>query len=166
VFLNSVAVDKVMAAALRTTAKNPVLPLAKDDRWYLLNAVLNELSEKFAQGWLQRDMGLPTRSAVYLICLTSECAGELKTRKIRAMVVQKDLLQNLPADLPADLPQFERPHHNTRWQTLQQMSALYATEPDHFLEVELALPVTNTIVRPSTPTPMPRGPSDRITVRT
>jgi hypothetical protein len=42
--------------------------------------------------------------------------------------------------LPTDEPHFERPHHNVRWQTLHQMAALYASEPDQFLEVELVLP--------------------------
>src|SRR5688500_16552111 len=48
VFLNKIAVEKVLEAAGKTSEANPVLPLAKDDAWFLLNAVLNEISEQFA----------------------------------------------------------------------------------------------------------------------
>lgn len=137
VFLNKIATEKIREAAAQTNAQSAMLPLAKDDRWFLLNAVLNELSEKFSEGFLRRDLGLPVRSAMYLVCLTYESAGDLKTRKIRVMIIRKDLLTQLPADMPA----FERPHHKTRWLTLQQLAASFAAEPDNFLEVELVLPV-------------------------
>lgn len=136
VFLNKVATELINDAAAKTTAASALLPLEKDDRWFLLNAVLNELSERFAEGCVRKDMGLPTRSEMYLICLTYESAGDLRTRKIRAMVTRKSLLTDLPADPPA----FERPHHKTRWQTLTQLSASYRNEPDQFIEVELTLP--------------------------
>ncbi len=60
-------------------------------------------------------MGVPVNAAVYLICITYENAGELKTRKIRAMIIRKTLLLNLPVEPP----QFERPHHSTRYETLR-----------------------------------------------
>lgn len=136
VFLNKVATELIGTAALRTNAESAMLPLERADRWFLLNAVLNELSEKFADGFLRRDLGLPVKAAVYLICLTYESAGDLKTRKIRAMIVRKDLLSQLPADPPT----FERPHHKTRWLTLNQLAASYLADPENFLEVELILP--------------------------
>ena len=135
VFLNDVAVERVIEATARTTATNPLLPLARDERWYYLNAVLNEVSERFAVGFVKRDMGIPVETRSYLICLTYESAGELKTRKVRAMVIQKSVLTNLPAEPP----RFERPHHATRYQTLQQLAAAYASDPTEFLDVELSI---------------------------
>jgi hypothetical protein len=135
VFLNDIAVACVEAAAHRTTADNPILPLKHDDRWYLLNAVLNEISERFALGFVKQEMGAPVTSAVYLVCLTYENAGALKTRKIRAMIIRKDLLLNLPAAPP----QFERPHHSTRFDTLKRMAATYSKDSDNFLEVEICI---------------------------
>jgi len=136
VFLNKVATELISSAAGRTGADSALLSLPKEERWFLLNAVLNELSEKFSEGFLRRDLQLPVRSAIYLVCLTYESAGDLKTRKIRVMIVRKDFL----TALPAEPPRFERPHHKTRWQTLHQLAASYAADPDQFLEVELALP--------------------------
>ena len=57
VFLNSVAAETVVSKANETTLDDPLLPLAKEDYWFYLNAVLNELSEKFADGALRRDLG-------------------------------------------------------------------------------------------------------------
>jgi hypothetical protein len=135
VFLNSVASDTVQRLARKTTAADPILPIPKQDVWYFLNSVLNDVSEQFAAGLLKRDLGAPVASAVYLIALTCESAGDLRTRKIRAMIVKKSLLTNLPADAP----RFESDHHSTRWQTLQSMAAEYAKNPWRFLEVELCV---------------------------
>lgn len=135
VFMNKAAVDQVLAAAKQTTAASPFLPLAKEDYWFFLNQLLNELSEKFAEGALKRDLKLPVTSARYLISLTSESAGEIRTRKIRAMLIRKDHLVSLP-ETP---PEFERPHHSTRWDTLQKMKVAYEKTPHLFLEVELSV---------------------------
>ena len=135
VFLNEVATEAVLAATARTTEKNALLPFDKDERWFLLNAVLNELSERFAAGFVRRDMGLPVTTRPYLVCLTYENSGDLKTRKVRAMIVQRATLLNLPAEMP----RLERPHHSVRFQTLQQLAAAYQSDPTQFLEVELSL---------------------------
>ena len=136
VFLNSAAADTVQKIALKTTATDPILPLPADENWFYLNSVLNDLSEQFADGLLKRDMGGSVTTATYLIALTCESSGAMKTRKIRAMIIQKSLLQNLPADTPA----FEAPHHSTRWATLQFLANEYSKNPARFMEVELSVP--------------------------
>lgn len=135
VFLNKVAVETVIAAGQRTTARNPILPLPKDDYWYYLNAVLNELAERFATGELKRDLGVPVVTKRYVICLTSEVAGDIRTRKLRAMVIGKALLESLPVDPP----EFERPWHHNRWDTLRVMAAAYRENPHQFLEMEISV---------------------------
>lgn len=135
VFLNQVAAGKVTSSARETTADDPTLPLPKDDYWYYLNAVLNELSEQFAEGILRRDMGLPVKTEQYVIALTCESAGEMRTRKVRAMVIRKSLL----TELPEERPSFEAATHITRWSTLQTLAVMYAKEPWKFLTVELCV---------------------------
>jgi hypothetical protein len=71
----------------------------------------------------------------YLICLTSEAAGAIRTRKIRAMTIRKDVLTHLPAEPPA----FERPWHNNRWDTLKILAEQYKADPEQFMEVELSV---------------------------
>jgi hypothetical protein len=135
VFMNQSAVEQVLIAARQTSAESPFLPLAKEDYWFYLNQILNELSEKFAEGALKRDLKLPVTSARYLISLTSESVGEIRTRKIRAMLIRKDQLINFPDKTP----EFERPHHSTRWDTLQKMKVAYEKTPHLFLEMELSV---------------------------
>lgn len=135
IFLNSLASETVVQAARKTSEQDPLLPLPKDDYWYYLNSILNEIAEKFAAGTLKRDMGLPVSSERYVVCLTCESAGDLRTRKVRAMVIQKKVLQKLPAEPP----QFESPQHATRWKTLQQLAAELQRNPHRFLEMEICL---------------------------
>lgn len=135
VFLNSVAADTVQKLARLTTANDPVLPIPLNDTWYYLNAVLNDLSEQFATGLMKRDMGASVSAATYLVALTCESAGDMRTRKIRAMVTRKSLLINLPTEMP----KLESPNHATRWQTLQFLATEYARNPQRFLEVELCV---------------------------
>lgn len=135
IFLNKVAVSEVLKASQRTTEANPLLPLPQADYWYYLNSVLNEVSEKFAAGLIRRDLGQPVVTGRYLVALTFECAGEMKTRKVRAMVIRKDVLLGLPEETP----KFTSPHHMTRWKTLHIMKAAYQKTPWQFIEMELCL---------------------------
>lgn len=135
ILLNSVAVENLLKAAQKTTKENSLIPVAKEDRWFYLNAVLNELSETFAEGLFRREAGKPHDGIRYLICLTNECDGEIRTRKIRAMVIRKETLLNLPKEQP----ELERPHHSIRWATLQQLQKAYTADPTNFIEAEIVI---------------------------
>jgi hypothetical protein len=135
VFLNSLAAQRLIQAAQKTTPDNPFIPIRNEDRWFYLNAVLNELSERFANGLFRREAGLPVNAQRFLICLTNEADGDVRTRKIRAMVIRKDLLENLP-DTPQTL---EKPTHRVRWKTLQLMQQKWKSDPTLFIEVEVVV---------------------------
>jgi len=135
IFLNASAAKQVADSARLTTEQDPLLPLDKDDYWYYLNSVLNEISEQFAQGHIKKDLGQQVTCAKYLICLTSEVAGTLRMRKVRAMVIQESVLLKLPKEVPKMAAQ----SHSTRWTTLQQLAAMYQKEPHRFLTMEICL---------------------------
>lgn len=135
VFLNQVAVRSIIDASQNTQPDAPVIPLPKDDYWFYLNAVLNEVSEKFSLGFLNRDAGRDVESHLYVICLTNECDGEIRTRKLRAMLIRADLFENLPEEMP----ELESPNHATRWRTLKNMAAAMEQHPHQFLKVELVI---------------------------
>ena len=126
---------EVVEAAQKTTPQDATLPLSKEDYWYYLNSVLNEVAEKFATGVVRRDMGLETKSVPYLICLTNECAGDVRTRKVRAMLIQKSLL----GKLPEKCPKLESTSHTTRWETLERLAVEWRKNPWKFLEMEIVL---------------------------
>lgn len=136
VFLSKLAAANLRDAANATTPENPLLELKQDDYWFYLNAVLNEISEQFSAGQLKRDGGSPVTSTMYVICLTSEAAGTARTRKIRAMMVRKDVFVGL---VDGESPIFERDAHKTRWKTLQQIAAAYEKNPHKFMDVEICV---------------------------
>ncbi len=135
VLLNKVAVDRLIKAAQKTTLQNSIIPLSPEDRWFYLNAILNELSETFAEGLIRREAGKPHDAIRFLICLTHEPHGEVRTRKIRAMVIRKESLLNLPKEQPA----LESPNHSVRWTTLKQLQKSYAADPADFIEAEIVV---------------------------
>jgi len=136
VFLNSYAVNVVISAAQKTTDKDPVLNLPKDEAWHILNSALNAVAEEFHQGVVQRDMGLPVKAERYVFCLTHERADDVKQEKVRLLMIRSDVLANLPKEMPA----LESPHHRLRFETLHKMAATRKTRPDLFSEVEICMP--------------------------
>jgi hypothetical protein len=137
VFLNRIAVDKVEAAARATTADKPVMPIEKEDRWFLLNFVLNAVAEHFAAGHIRQDAGLPVTSIKYALFLTCELVGDERIRKVRAMLVRQDLLLDFP--YKDAMPKLENPWHADRIKTLRYAAELYSKEPDSFLTVEVCI---------------------------
>jgi hypothetical protein len=135
VFLNSVAIEKVRLASLRTTPENPLLPMAKEDRWYLLNFVLNAVAEHFSFSFVRYDAGEPLKPIKYLLFLTCEVVGEDRLQKVRAMMLRKDIMEAFPYG--DALPQLEQAWHQDRILTLRRAAEIYKNEPDNFLPIEI-----------------------------
>ena len=129
----------VLRAARRTTVEEPFLRLPKADSWIVLNSVLNELSEEFAEGFLAASMGMPTKAATFVFAITCEKHRDVRMNKIRVMVVEKSLL--LEIDQLSQVA-FERDSHHVRYQTLKTMRDLYlAPESRHaVMEMEIRVP--------------------------
>jgi hypothetical protein len=130
-------VDKVEAAARATTADKPVMPIPKDDRWFLLNFVLNAVAEHFVAGHIRQDTGQPVTTVRYALFLTCELVGDERIRKVRAMLVRQDLLTDFP--YLDTMPRLENPWHADRIKTLRYAAELYKKEPDNFLTLEVCV---------------------------
>ncbi|HJZ57218.1 MAG TPA: hypothetical protein VKE74_19770 [Gemmataceae bacterium] len=137
VFLNTLAVEKVWAAAKATTADSPIMPIPQVDRWYLLNFVLNAVAEFFVTGQVRQDAGQSVTKVKYALFLTCELVGDERIRKVRAMLIRQDLLESFP--YPDAMPQLENPWHNVRVVTLRKAAELYKKEPDNFLTLEVCV---------------------------
>ena len=134
IFLNQLAVNKVLAAARKTTQDNPIMPIAKEDRWFLLNFVLNAVAEHFVTGQIRQDVGEKVTVVRYSLFLTCELMGEERIRKVRAMLIRTDLLANFP--YAETMPKLENAWHDDRIRTLRKAAELYKKEPDNFLTLE------------------------------
>ncbi len=137
VFLNKVAIDKVWTAARATSLANPVMPISKDDRWFILNFVLNAVAEHFVSGHIRQDAGQPVNSVKYALFLTCELVGDERIRKVRAMLVRVDVLANFP--YMDSMPKLENPWHSDRIVTLRRAAELFQKEPDNFLVLEVCV---------------------------
>jgi hypothetical protein len=137
VFLNRVAVEKIEAAARATTTDKPVMPIAKEDRWFLLNFVLNAVAEHFVAGNIRQDTGQPVTTVKYALFLTCELVGDERIRKVRAMLVRQDLLTDFPYQ--DTMPKLENPWHADRIKTLRYAAELFKREPDNFLTLEVCV---------------------------
>ena len=84
------------AAAAQTTADNPILPLAPEDCWFLLNFVLSAFAERFSAGVIRYDAGQPVQALHYRLFLTCEKVGEDRIHKVRALLLREELLRDFP----------------------------------------------------------------------
>jgi hypothetical protein len=137
VFLNTIAIEKVLTAAKACTATQPMLPIAPEDRWYLLNFALNAIAEHFAPGQIRLDAGQPVVKVNYVVFLTCEVVGEERIRKIRAMMIRREHLESFP--YPDTLPTLENPWHEDRIKTLRLAAQVYQQSPDQFLSLEVCV---------------------------
>ena len=110
----------------------------KEEAWTILTTLVNELSADFAEGFVARGMGVPTRSEWFDIGITCEQHPELKTSKFRVMIVSRKTLEAIDKH---DTVLFEQPHHHIRLATLKQMWQLVQDEKlrYNFMQVELTV---------------------------
>ena len=133
VFGNAEATRAIAEAARRTPPEDPILDLPRDTYWSFLNSVVNELSSLCAGAFIAADLGASARRGSYIVCLTCERTADVRTRKVRALVVRKELLLSLPDSMP----RLDREQDVVRWKTLQSLAADYAIRPWRHVEVEL-----------------------------
>ncbi len=129
----------VLRALKRTTLTKPFLEFPERDRWVILNAILNELSEQFARGFVAVSMGVPVATATYVFGLSCERDPRVQMNKIRVMVIEKGLLEGI--EEMGEQLQFERESHAVRLDTLKRMKEIYLDEQrsKNLLEVELGI---------------------------
>jgi hypothetical protein len=145
---NKAAVRLTLSAAKQTTTGNPFLTFADaDDEWLILNAVLNELSERFAAGLIAQEAGAAVRKQVFLFGLTCEKDGGVRIQKLRIMLASEPTLKLIhewsqrPAEEAAKEPLYSSPRHSIRWRTLQTMARLhFEQQSKSIMKLELVVP--------------------------
>jgi hypothetical protein len=96
VWLNEYGIGHVMAAARRTGVDQPFLMLPlPGDQDFANRAALNILSERFAQTFLTASLGRPVTTASYIFGISCEKYGEIRTLKIRVLVIAEQTLIDL-----------------------------------------------------------------------
>ena len=146
VWLNDFGVSRVLKAARLTTQEMPFLRIARlRDRDLVMNAVLNVLSERFSDAFVARAVGISIKTDVFLFGLTWERYGEMKTQKLRVILIRRKDLQSL-FDERSGKREIEviEESHRPRIETLRRMYELWTSsnqeDRDMIREVELGIP--------------------------
>lgn len=141
VWLNDYGIKQVFNAAKQTRADQPFIILDDaEDMAFVKRAVLNVLSEKFAESFLAQPVGVPARTARFCFAVTFENFADMRTRKIRVLLMEVDSLkgQNWDSDIMLD-----NAWHRDRVTVLKMMRDIYLGQsplPKSLLgEVELGL---------------------------
>jgi hypothetical protein len=134
IWLNDSGAGKVRRAAKRTTEARPFIFLDDEaDMDFVYRAVLNVVSEQFAEAYLAQSMGLPVVSAVYRFMVTMERYGDIRTLKMRVLLVREADLETLfdPALPPEKQVQVSNAQYGARLRTLHMMHDIHkrAGEP-------------------------------------
>ena len=144
VWLNDYGIKKVFAAAGRTRPDQPFVLLDDaDDMGFMQRAVLNVLSEKFADAFLARSMGREVKTARFVFAVTFEDFPDMRTRKFRVLLVEAEALKKLFSETTERDVLIDEPRHRDRLTVLKMMRDLYlgTTKMAHPVlgEVELGL---------------------------
>ncbi|MEO6077245.1 MAG: hypothetical protein ABIP54_00475 [Candidatus Andersenbacteria bacterium] len=141
VLQNSAAVNALIRAAKRTTVNNPFIVLPENIHWLVLNSALNELASLIpSTGLFHFDLGLPTVREKYVLALTCEKDPDIRSRKVRMMIIRKKALMSMLGPEFCE-PRLESPSHSVRVRTLLKMATIYRDHPERFMEYEVTLAV-------------------------
>lgn len=147
VWLNSYGIRKVFKAASRTRPDQPFIILNdEEDMGFARRAVLNVLSEKFAEVYLAQGMGLPVKIARFVFAITFENFPDMRTRKIRILIMEVESLKKLFIETPKEGEMLvAETRHRDRLGVLRAMHEMYLgtrkTEQQILGELELGVVV-------------------------
>jgi hypothetical protein len=107
-------------------------------------AVLNVLSERFSDAFIAQAVNLPIATEVFLYGLTWERYGEMKTQKLRVMIIKRTDLEGMFKDDESSQEiSVAEESHRPRIKTLRKMFDIWnsTNEEDSGMirEVELGL---------------------------
>ena len=146
VWLSEVAVQEVLAAARRTTLEQPFLSLPNDDDMgYVKRGILNVLSQQFASAFVAEAVGGETERGEFVLGITCEKYGSVRTQKLRVMVIERSVLESrfVEGGHPTEVG-LEVPQHSDRLTTLRIMAKLWCSEREEdrrrLVRMELGLP--------------------------
>jgi hypothetical protein len=127
VWSNEYGIQKIFAAAGRTTLENPFIRLANpDDQAFVNRAVLNVLSQRFGEVFIAASLGVPVRTASFCFAVTFEKYEIMRTRKLRVLIVEEQTLRNLfGPDGQADRLEINNEVYQTRLASLRAMFNQY-----------------------------------------
>ena len=128
IWQNDYGVKLVQNAAAQTTAERPFLRLrSQRDMDFVKRAVLNELSERFAQVYLAEVVSAQVKTAIFIFGVTWERYGDIRTHKLRVIIMER---MQLEAMFAPNAPEWKvvSDVHRDRITTLRHMHELMKSD--------------------------------------
>ncbi|MCB9882338.1 MAG: hypothetical protein H6834_11155 [Planctomycetes bacterium] len=123
VFLSRAAVADVRAACQRTTEGRPFVTLEDDaDMGFVLRACLNVLSSLCPETFLADALRQPVAKDTFVMGLSYEVYGSMRTRKPRVVLIRESLLKRFVDAQGAPPITVRNTAHEGRLTTLQAMA--------------------------------------------
>jgi hypothetical protein len=99
VLLNDWGAGMLTRAATRTSEGDPFIRIADPkDRDFIGRAVLNALSERFANAYLAEALSVPVKTGRFCFAITCEKFKDIRTLKIRVLLIEEAVLQRFAPD--------------------------------------------------------------------
>lgn len=126
--VNTVFSLKLLLAIRRCTSDNPFIIMSDRDMDVLQPCIINGLSRIFAEGIMANAQGRVVEKTIFLIAITFEKYGAIRSRKIRVMIATANQLQQISKQEFRGAVRFEEEHHSDRMRTLYAMAERYQLE--------------------------------------
>lgn len=137
IITNAHARDLLISASRRTADDDPIIVLPDEYHSFIMNYLLNATAERFSSGVVRADAGHHVATATYAMFLTAEPATRHRHRKIRVMLLKRELVDAFPYETA--MPKLEHPNHADRVKTLRVAVARFRQQPDLFPLIELSV---------------------------
>lgn len=137
VFQNEIMAEILNKCIKKVQPSDCLVHFDSQDSWYMLNAILNQIGERFSDGLLKKDMGMPVETRWYTFCMTYELDGSIRTHKPRVMMMEKEAFENFPDESPDGFI-LEAETHKTRVKTLQHLKRQKQKYPHLFMDIQLS----------------------------
>lgn len=131
VWLNQYGVKMVQAAADAATVEQPFLIMRdRDDQAFVNRAVLNVLSERFAEAFVCQATGVPVQVRGFIFGITYERYADMRTLKLRVLLIEEKALEELftpdaEGRVRADALQLKSETYKARLETLKVLHRLH-----------------------------------------
>jgi len=140
VCLNEWGAKLLINAASKTTETDPFVRLSdQGDRDFIHRAVLNTLSERFAETFVAAALGVPVKTSRFFFAITCEKYEDMRTRKIRVLLIAESTLKRFGPGCESDELRVAAPKLSDRIRTLQAMYAENKADTQVLSHLELGI---------------------------
>ncbi len=137
-YVNRAMLDVVIKAIRKTDSSNPLLLFSEEEAWHILNPILNKIAELYSLQTMRMDAGMEVEKRTYLFCLTFENEADVRSRKPRIFITEKDKFLEFPDEGEVDV--ISASHHmKGRVQTLRLLKQKYKETPYLFKAIDVYL---------------------------